>query len=61
MKFSDPAYGKFEIKHEVLQDVIRTGALQRLKGINQYGTFQFQGLTISGGDLWHFVHADSFP
>src|SRR4030042_264193 len=41
MKFSDPAYGKFEIKHEVLQDVIRTGALQRLKGINQYGTFQF--------------------
>ena len=41
MKFSDPAYGKFELKSDVLEDVIRTDALQRLKGINQYGTFQF--------------------
>ena len=41
MKFSDPAYGKFELKHSALEDVIRTGALQRLKGINQYGTLQF--------------------
>jgi hypothetical protein len=41
MKFSDPAYGKFELKHSALEDVIRTGVLQRLKGINQYGTFQF--------------------
>ena len=41
MKFSDPAYGKFEIDHRVLEEVISTGAVQRLRKINQYGAWQF--------------------
>jgi HD superfamily phosphohydrolase len=41
MKFSDPAYGRFEIGHRVLEDVISTGAVQRLRKINQYGAWQF--------------------
>ena len=41
MKFSDPAYGEFEITEPVLLETIMTGPVQRLKGINQYGTWQF--------------------
>ena len=41
MKFSDPAYGRFEIGHRVLEDVISTAAVQRLRKINQYGAWQF--------------------
>ena len=40
MKFSDPAYGKFEITHKVLEEVIRTDAVQRLRKTSQYGTWQ---------------------
>jgi len=41
MKFSDPAYGKFEISHQILEEVIRTGSVQRLRKISQYGAWQF--------------------
>jgi len=41
MKFSDPAYGRFEIGHRVLEGVIGTDAVQRLRKINQYGAWQF--------------------
>jgi HD superfamily phosphohydrolase len=41
MRFSDPAYGKFEISHQILEEVVRTEAVQRLKGLNQHGTWQF--------------------
>jgi HD superfamily phosphohydrolase len=40
MKFSDPAYGKFEIGHKILEDVIKTDAVQRLRKMSQYGTWQ---------------------
>ncbi len=41
MKFSDPAYGEFEISEPVLLETIMASPVQRLKGINQYGTWQF--------------------
>ncbi len=41
MKFSDPAYGKFEISHKILEDVIKTDAVQRLRKISHHGTWQF--------------------
>ncbi|HJW97015.1 MAG TPA: HD domain-containing protein [archaeon] len=41
MKFPDPAYGEVEISEPVLLEVIMAGPVQRLKGLNQYGTWQF--------------------
>ncbi len=41
MKFQDPAYGQFEISEPVLLEVIMSSPLQRLKGLNQYGSWQF--------------------
>jgi len=39
MIYKDKVYGKVNINESVLIDVINTKALQRLKGINQYGTW----------------------
>jgi HD superfamily phosphohydrolase len=41
MKFPDPAYGEIEISEPVLLEVLATPTLQHLKGLNQYGTWQF--------------------
>ncbi|MCX6814088.1 MAG: HD domain-containing protein [Candidatus Aenigmarchaeota archaeon] len=41
MKFTDPAYGQFEISEPVLLEVIMASPVQRLKGLNQYGSWQF--------------------
>jgi len=41
MKFSDPAYGEFSLEERVLLEALRSGPVQRLKGISQYGTWQF--------------------
>ena len=39
MKYQDKVYGEVEINEGVLLDVINSDALQRLNGINQYGTW----------------------
>ncbi len=41
MKFPDPAYGEIEISEPVLLEVIMSNPVQRLKGLNQYGSWQF--------------------
>jgi len=41
MKFPDPAYGEIEVTEPVLLEVIMSSPLQRLKGLNQYGSWQF--------------------
>lgn len=39
MKYKDKVYGETEIKERVLWDIMNSKALQRLKNINQYGTW----------------------
>jgi HD superfamily phosphohydrolase len=41
MKFPDPAYGEVEVTEPMLLEVIMSSPLQRLKGLNQYGSWQF--------------------
>jgi HD superfamily phosphohydrolase len=41
MKFPDPAYGQIEISEPVLLEMIMAAPVQRLKGLNQYGSWQF--------------------
>ena len=41
MKFKDPAYVQFEISQPVLPEGIMASPVQRLKGLNQYGSWQF--------------------
>ncbi|MEM7815727.1 MAG: HD domain-containing protein [Candidatus Aenigmatarchaeota archaeon] len=41
MRFPDPAYGEIEISEPILLEIIMTQPLQRLKGVNQYGSWQF--------------------
>ncbi|MCJ7816723.1 MAG: HD domain-containing protein, partial [Candidatus Aenigmarchaeota archaeon] len=41
MKFTDPAYGQLEISEPALLEVIMASPVQRLKGLNQYGSWQF--------------------
>lgn len=41
MKFQDPAYVEIEISEPVLLEVMMTQPVQRLKGLNQYGSWQF--------------------
>ena len=39
MKYQDKVYGEVNIDEGVILDIINSKALQRLKGINQYGTW----------------------
>lgn len=41
MKFPDAAYGQVEVTDPVLLEVIMSAPVQRLKGLNQYGSWQF--------------------
>ena len=41
MKFPDPAYGEVEISEPALLEIIMSSPVQRLKGLNQYGSWQF--------------------
>jgi len=55
MRFSDPAYGEFEIADGVLLDAIKARAVQRLKGISQYGTWQFILPSVKSSRFDHSV------
>lgn len=51
MIINDSAYGKVKITDPVLVDLITSKPLQRLKGVNQYGTqLVYSGLTITRFD-----------
>jgi HD superfamily phosphohydrolase len=39
MEYNDSVYGKQEIKEPVILELMKTKAMQRTKGINQYGTY----------------------
>jgi len=41
MKFPDTTYGQSEVTEPVLLEVIMSSPVQRLKGLNQYGSWQF--------------------
>lgn len=41
MKITDKIYGSFEINDNLAEDIIKTKAMQRLKGISQYSTYFF--------------------
>lgn len=52
--FSDPVYGDVSIQHEVLQELIETYPVQRLKHINQAGPQRF---FPDGRDTTRFQHS----
>lgn len=39
MQYQDKVYGEVEITEPVLLDILNSAAMQRLKGVNQYGTW----------------------
>lgn len=45
MKYNDSIYGIVEIQEPVLQDLIESHAMQRLKGISQHGVTALIGIT----------------
>ena len=45
MQYEDAIYGKVEITESVLQDVIASDAMQRLKGVSQHGITALLGIT----------------
>jgi HD superfamily phosphohydrolase len=45
MKHPDPVYGSIHVTEPVLKDIIRSAAVQRLKGVMQHGITALIGLT----------------
>ncbi len=41
MIYTDRIYGKHEIKDKLILDIIKTKEMQRLKGVNQYGSLKY--------------------
>lgn len=57
MRYVDALYGEVEISEAVLQDVIASNAMQRLKGVSQHGITALLGITPPFSRFEHSIGA----